>query len=207
MIGSVMSKIRKRGGDLVGAYHKTVARARRGAGCLSRRGMDSGSYVFVTFIRNASYRSGGVGGSSNRSVDRGTSWPAVSAVGWRARSGHSQSQRSCSVHNRHWAGSGPGDWRSGQYGLVPPARDRDLSAALLFMFTGYIFAYVALRRHADIARLFGLKNLPASSGRGMVSPKVLDTSAIIDARIGDIVPTLFLRGADPPGFVLENCNP
>lgn len=75
---------------------------------------------------------------------------------------------------------------------------------LLFTLTGYVFAYVAYRRHADIARLFGLKNLPASSGKGMVSPKVLDTSAIIDARIGDIVPTLFLEGElILPGFVLE----
>jgi len=38
----------------------------------------------------------------------------------------------------------------------------------------------------------------------MVSPKVLDTSAIIDARIGDIVPTQFLEGdLILPGFVLE----
>lgn len=75
---------------------------------------------------------------------------------------------------------------------------------LLFAFTGYIFAYIAYRRHADIARLFGLKNVPAPAGGGMVSPKVLDTSAIIDGRIGDIVPTQFLEGElILPGFVLE----
>jgi len=38
----------------------------------------------------------------------------------------------------------------------------------------------------------------------MISPKVLDTSAIIDARIGDIVPTHFLEGElILPQFVLE----
>lgn len=74
---------------------------------------------------------------------------------------------------------------------------------LLFALTGYIFAYIAYRRHADIARLFGLKNVPASSGHA-VSPKVLDTSAIIDGRIGEIVPTRFLEGdLILPGFVLE----
>lgn len=75
---------------------------------------------------------------------------------------------------------------------------------LVFAFTGYIFAFVGYKRHADIARLFNLKNVSASAGRGMISPKVLDTSAIIDARIGDIVPTHFLEGdLIVPGFVLE----
>ncbi len=74
---------------------------------------------------------------------------------------------------------------------------------VIFCFTGYICAYVAYKRHADIARLFNLKNVPASADR-MISPKVLDTSAIIDARIGDIVPTHFLEGElILPQFVLE----
>jgi uncharacterized protein YacL len=75
---------------------------------------------------------------------------------------------------------------------------------VIFALTGYIFAYLAYKRHTEIARLFGLKNLMGGQGKGLVSPKILDTSVIIDARIGDIVPTHFMEGELViPHFVLE----
>ncbi len=200
MIGSVMSRIRKRGGDLVGAYHGC---ARRRAGCLAAvwildRTSLSRSYEMLLIglaalvgaviglliggpLGRQFQRLGGV-------LDRATAKVSAAALFITAIG--------------LVVGLGIGALGSMALFRLPVIGIYLLP--LLFMFTGYIFAYVAFRRHADIARLFGLKNLPASSGRGMVSPKVLDTSAIIDARIGDIVPTLFLEGElILPGFVLE----
>jgi Integral membrane protein (PIN domain superfamily) len=75
---------------------------------------------------------------------------------------------------------------------------------LIFALSGYLFAFIAFKRQADIARLIGLKSAgPGGTGRATVS-KLLDTSAIIDARIGDIVPTGFIDGElVVPNFVLE----
>ena len=78
---------------------------------------------------------------------------------------------------------------------------------LVFALAGYVFSYMAYRRYADIARLMGFKNLTAgwssAKGSSAVSPKILDTSVIIDARIGDIVPTHFVDGdLVIPQFVL-----
>jgi uncharacterized protein YacL len=79
---------------------------------------------------------------------------------------------------------------------------------LIFAVAGYAFAYLSYKRHTEIARLVGLKNLlspaeRADIGRGSL-PKVLDTSVIIDGRIGDIVPTHFVDGdLVIPNFVLE----
>lgn len=75
---------------------------------------------------------------------------------------------------------------------------------LIFALSGYLFAFIAFKRQADIARLIGFKNAgPGGTGRATVS-KLLDTSAIIDARIGDIVPTGFIDGElVVPNFVLE----
>jgi uncharacterized protein YacL len=75
---------------------------------------------------------------------------------------------------------------------------------LIFAATTYVFAFLAYRRHAEIARLFGMKNVSHPQERPVVAAKLLDTSVIIDARIGDIVPTHFLDGdLVIPGFVLE----
>ncbi|GAB4249841.1 MAG: PIN domain nuclease [Thermoleophilia bacterium] len=75
---------------------------------------------------------------------------------------------------------------------------------LVYALGGYVFAYVAYKRHADIGRLVGFKNLGSGSGKKAVSPKIMDTSVIIDARIGDIIPTRFVDGdLIIPGFVLE----
>jgi len=75
---------------------------------------------------------------------------------------------------------------------------------VLFVISGYLFAFIAYKRNADIARLVGFKTaLPADIGKATV-PKLLDTSVIIDARIGDIVPTGFIDGdLVVPHFVLE----
>jgi uncharacterized protein YacL len=75
---------------------------------------------------------------------------------------------------------------------------------LLFAASAYVFASLAYRRHAEIARLLGMKNVAPGAERPVVAPKLMDTSVIIDARIGDIVPTYFLDGdLVIPGFVLE----
>ncbi len=75
---------------------------------------------------------------------------------------------------------------------------------MVYALGGYVFAYVAYKRHAEIGRLVGLRNLGSAPGKGGANAKILDTSVIIDARIGDIVPTHFVDGdLVIPGFVLE----
>ena len=76
---------------------------------------------------------------------------------------------------------------------------------LLFAVSGYLFAYMGYKRHTDMARLLGLKGLlKQPDAQEYLRPKLLDTSVIIDGRIGDIVPTSFLDGdLVIPGFVLE----
>jgi uncharacterized protein YacL len=76
---------------------------------------------------------------------------------------------------------------------------------LLYAFSGYLFAYLGYKRHTDMARLVGFKGLLQQPGfADFVRPKLLDTSVIIDGRLGDIVPTDFLEGdLVIPGFVLE----
>ncbi len=76
---------------------------------------------------------------------------------------------------------------------------------LLFAVSGYLFAYLGYKRHTDMARLLGFKGLLEQPGtEHSVRPKVLDTSVIIDGRVGDVVSTGFLEGdLIVPGFVLE----
>ncbi|OFV83355.1 MAG: hypothetical protein A2W26_08025 [Acidobacteria bacterium RBG_16_64_8] len=76
---------------------------------------------------------------------------------------------------------------------------------LLFAVSGYLFAYLGYKRHADMARVLGLKGLLQQPGvKQFLRPKLLDTSAIIDGRIGNVVPTGFLEGdLVIPGFVLD----
>jgi uncharacterized protein YacL len=75
---------------------------------------------------------------------------------------------------------------------------------VIFALSAYIFAYLAYRRHAELGRLIGMKNVVPGAETPSLAPKVLDTSVIIDARIGDIVPTHFLDGdLVIPEFVLE----
>jgi uncharacterized protein YacL len=76
---------------------------------------------------------------------------------------------------------------------------------LLFAISGYLFAYLGYKRHTDIARLFGLKGLLQQPGaKQFFRPKILDTSVIVDGRVGDVVATGFVEGdLIVPGFVLE----
>ena len=64
----------------------------------------------------------------------------------------------------------------------------------------YAFARVAARRHRDIFRLVGIRSRAGSAA----PPRVIDTSAIIDGRVADVLATRFLSGqVVVPAFVLE----
>jgi uncharacterized protein YacL len=65
----------------------------------------------------------------------------------------------------------------------------------------YVFSRVAARRHVDILRLVGIRPRSAPAG---VPTRLVDTSAIIDGRLVDVMRTRFLSGAVViPEFVLE----
>ncbi|MCL5734914.1 MAG: TRAM domain-containing protein [Actinobacteria bacterium] len=76
---------------------------------------------------------------------------------------------------------------------------------LLFAVSGYLFAYLGYKRHTDLARVLGFKGLLQQPGvKQFIKPKLLDTSVIIDGRVGDVVATGFLEGdLVIPSFVLE----
>ena len=77
----------------------------------------------------------------------------------------------------------------------------------LFLVVGYLFAYVAAKKHRGILRLVGVHQLsePGVPGSSLpVGETLVDTSAIIDGRIADIVRTGFLSGElVVPEFVLR----
>jgi uncharacterized protein YacL len=65
----------------------------------------------------------------------------------------------------------------------------------------YVFSRVAARKHVDILRLVGIRSRAVPSS---VPTRLIDTSAIIDGRLVDVVKTRFLSGAIVvPDFVLE----
>ena len=73
----------------------------------------------------------------------------------------------------------------------------------IYLLSGYFTAYLAAKKHVEILRLLGLRGafevLP-----GLTPSKLLDSSAIIDGRILDIVHTGFLEGEIlVPRFVVE----
>ena len=69
------------------------------------------------------------------------------------------------------------------------------------LLVAYIFARLAARKHVDILRVFGIRS---RSSQAPVPPRLVDTSAIIDGRLIDVVRTRFLTGAFVvPRFVLE----
>lgn len=76
---------------------------------------------------------------------------------------------------------------------------------LLYAVSGYLFAYLGYKRHTDMARVLGFKGLLQQPGaKAFMKPKLLDTSAIIDGRISDVVGTGFLEGdLVIPSFILE----
>jgi uncharacterized protein YacL len=85
----------------------------------------------------------------------------------------------------------------GRYVLLP-----------LFLVLGYVFAIVGARRARPILRLIGINparfESPGGERPASGTSKLVDTSAIIDGRISDIVATGFLDGELViPVFVLE----
>lgn len=63
----------------------------------------------------------------------------------------------------------------------------------------YVFSRIAARRHVDILRLVGVRSRQSPS-----ATRLIDTSAIIDGRLIDVMKTRFLAGAVVvPDFVLE----
>lgn len=67
------------------------------------------------------------------------------------------------------------------------------------LLVAYLFSRIAARRHVDILRLLGMR-----SRRAETQPRLIDTSAIIDGRLVDIMRTRFLSGPIVvPSFVLD----
>ena len=74
-------------------------------------------------------------------------------------------------------------------------------AVVVALVIAYVFSRIGARKHVDILRLVGIRprqQLPP------VPPRVIDTSAIIDGRLIDVVKTNFLSGQMVvPTFVLD----
>jgi uncharacterized protein YacL len=78
----------------------------------------------------------------------------------------------------------------GPYLLVP-----------IVLVVAYLFTRVAARKHVDILRLVGIRSRSSAAN---APPRLVDTSAIIDGRLVDVVKTKFLSGAIVvPDFVLD----
>ncbi len=76
----------------------------------------------------------------------------------------------------------------------------------LFLILGYAFAVVGAKKHRGILRLVGVHSVgePELDDAGRDMATLVDTSAIIDGRIADIVKTGFLSGElVVPEFVLK----
>jgi uncharacterized protein YacL len=69
------------------------------------------------------------------------------------------------------------------------------------LLVAYVFSRIAARKHVDILRLVGIRSRAAPTG---APARIIDTSAIIDGRLVDVVRTRFLSGTLViPDFVLE----
>ena len=65
----------------------------------------------------------------------------------------------------------------------------------------YVFSRVAARKHVDILRVVGVRARSVPAGG---ATRLIDTSAIIDGRLVDVMKTRFLSGAIVvPDFVLD----
>ena len=76
----------------------------------------------------------------------------------------------------------------------------------MVLVVGYLFAFTAAKKHRGILRLVGVHSLGDADGDvdGAATSTLVDTSAIIDGRIADIVRTGFLGGElVVPEFVLK----
>jgi uncharacterized protein YacL len=76
---------------------------------------------------------------------------------------------------------------------------------VLYAISGYLFAYLGYKRHTDLARVLGFKGLlKQPEEKEFLRPKILDTSAIIDGRVGTLAEMGFIEGdIVVPSFVLE----
>ena len=73
----------------------------------------------------------------------------------------------------------------------------------IYLLAGYFTAYVAAKKHVEILRLLGLRGAFAVLP-GLTPSKLLDSSAIVDGRVLDVVGTGFLEGEIlVPRFVVE----
>lgn len=82
----------------------------------------------------------------------------------------------------------------------------DYIAILLGLFLGYLGLAVGLRKTEDLTKVFNGSDQVRRNSKvaSEASPKILDTSVIIDGRISDITKSGFLEGTlIVPGFVLE----
>jgi len=71
------------------------------------------------------------------------------------------------------------------------------------LLVAYVFARIAARKHADILRLVGVRSRSAST----VAPRLIDSSAIIDGRIIDVMNAKFLPGQIViPAFVVDELH-
>ena len=74
----------------------------------------------------------------------------------------------------------------------------------LFLVLGYLFSFTAAKKHRGILRLVGVHSVGDAEGPTAPRSTLVDTSAIIDGRIADIVRTGFLGGElVVPEFVLK----
>src|SRR4029079_11382326 len=76
----------------------------------------------------------------------------------------------------------------------------------MVLVVGYLFAFTAAKKHRGILRLLGVHTLgdPETEPGAIAAATLVDTSAIIDGRIADIVRTGFLSGElVVPEFVLR----
>jgi uncharacterized protein YacL len=72
-----------------------------------------------------------------------------------------------------------------------------------FIISGYIGAYLAAKKNVEILRLIGVRP-PFEETHGEMPAKILDSSAIIDGRITDIIKAGFVEGELlVPRFVVE----
>jgi uncharacterized protein YacL len=71
------------------------------------------------------------------------------------------------------------------------------------LLVAYVFTRIAARKHADILRLVGIRSRSAAT----VPPRLIDSSAIIDGRIVDIIRARFLPGQIViPSFVVDELH-
>lgn len=95
---------------------------------------------------------------------------------------------------------------SNLYAAIPIPYVGMILSLLTYLFLGYLGVFIATRRGKDLLILqanFRRENAKGKSKNKDLSPKILDTSVIIDGRIADIMKTGFIEGTIViPEFVL-----